>query len=368
MPRIQMTPRERMLTALNRGIPDRLPVTIHQWQPYHLLQYMGGMSDIEAFRAVGLDAAITIWDANYDKTTPQWQVEVKAIEVEPGRTITDTIFHTPEGDLSQREESNDKTTWTLEYLIKRPEDMSLVKKYLPVPKLDKEFVLDRKHELGQDGILRGLVFGEQAGPWQHACMLYGVEPMIYKTYDDPAWVHELLAALTEKKLKFIEESLAGADFDLIEMGGGAASSTVISPKIFKNFVLPYDRTLHDALHSAGHKLVYHTCGGMMAILELIVENGCDASETLSPAGVGGDAVMEEIKQRIGDKVCLIGGMDQVNLLTNGTPAEIRAEVRRLFEALGPGGGYILSASDHFFDAPPENLRAFAKAGQECVYA
>jgi hypothetical protein len=54
-------------------------------------------------------------------------------------------------------------------------------------------------------------------------------------------------------------------------------------------------------------------------------------------------------------------------LTNGTSEQIHAEVHRLFEALGPARGYILSASDHFFDAPVENLRAFAAAGRECVY-
>jgi uroporphyrinogen-III decarboxylase len=106
---------------------------------------------------------------------------------------------------------------------------------------------------------------------------------------------------------------------------------------------------------------------MMAILELIVVNGCDASEILSPPGIGGDAVPAEIKRRIGSRVCLIGGMDQVNILTNGTSEHIHAEVHRLFEALGPARGYILSASDHFFDAPVENLRAFAAAGRECVY-
>jgi uroporphyrinogen-III decarboxylase len=363
-----MTSRERMLTALNLGVPDRVPVTIHQWQPYHLSQYMGGATDIQAFRQVGLDAAITIWDANTDKTTPHWQVETHTSPITEGNWRIDTTIHTPEGILTQHDEANEKTTWTVDYLIKRPEDMLLVKKYLPVPRLDQEFVRSRKRLLGEDGILRGLVFGEQAGPWQHAASLYGVEKLIMATFDEPGWVHELLESLTEKKLQFIEQSLTGAEFDLIEMGGGAASSSVISPKIFKEFCLPYDRALHDALHGAGHKVVYHTCGGMMAILDLIVENGCDASETLSPAGVGGDAVAEEIKRRIGDKVCLIGGMDQVNILSMGTPAEIRAEVHRLFEAFGPRGGYMLSASDHFFDAPVENLLAFARAGRECIYS
>lgn len=356
-----------MLTALNRGVPDCLPTTIHQWQPYHLKTYMNNMTDIQAFRAVGLDAAITIWDANSEKTNPEWQIETRTSVGADCQTICDFTITTPEGVLTQRDEMNDKTTWTVDYLIKRPEDMRLVAKYLPVPKLDKSFVHQIKSELGDGGILRGLVFGEQAGPWQHAASLMGVERLIFATFDETGLVHELLKGLTEKKLRFIEESLAGAEFDLIEMGGGAASSTVISPKIFSNFCLPYDRQLHDALHTVGHKLVYHTCGGMMAILELIVENGCDASETLSARAMGGDAIPAEIKHRIGDKVCLIGGMDQVNILPNQTPAQITVEVKRLFENYGPGGGYILSACDHFFDAPVENLRAFAAAGHACRY-
>jgi uroporphyrinogen-III decarboxylase len=368
MAREPMTSRDRMLTALNNGIPDRLPVTIHQWQDFHLKTFMNGMSDVEAFDAVGLDAAITIWDANEGKTSPQWQVEETKTKVGPDQWITDYTIITPAGVLTQKDESNEYTTWTVEHIIKHPEDMLLIKNYLPVPRLIHQIVRQKKAELGDSGILRGLVFGEQAGPWQHAACLYGVEPLILATYDDPAWVHELLGSLTEKKLRFIEESLAGAAFDLIEMGGGAASSTVISPQIFKEFCLPYDRQLHEALHQVGHKVVYHTCGGMMAILDLIVENGCDASETLSPPGVGGDAIPEEIKHRIGRKVCLIGGMDQINILTSGTPEQVRKETRRLSEILGPGGGFILSASDHFFHAPRENLRAFAEAAHEFVYS
>ncbi|HQL75941.1 MAG TPA: hypothetical protein PLD58_22385, partial [Phycisphaerae bacterium] len=62
-----------------------------------------------------------------------------------------------------------------------------------------------------------------------------------------------------------------------------------------------------------------------------------------------------------------GGMDQFNILTTGTVEQIQAEVRRLFEGFGRDGGYILAASDHFFDAPPENLKAYAAAARECSY-
>ena len=64
---------------------------------------------------------------------------------------------------------------------------------------------------------------------------------------------------------------------------------------------------------------------------------------------------------------MIGGMDQFNILTSGSKAQIKAEVTRLFEGFGPNGGYICSASDHFFDTPAENLKTFASAARECRY-
>jgi hypothetical protein len=64
---------------------------------------------------------------------------------------------------------------------------------------------------------------------------------------------------------------------------------------------------------------------------------------------------------------MIGGMDQFNILTSAMPEAIRRETHRLFEGFGPQGGYICSASDHFFETPVRNLQAFAAAAAECVY-
>jgi uroporphyrinogen-III decarboxylase len=107
---------------------------------------------------------------------------------------------------------------------------------------------------------------------------------------------------------------------------------------------------------------------MMHILNLIVENHTDASETLSPPGVGGNITEpEKVRAVFGGKVAMIGGMDQFNVLTSGTKAEIRAETQRLVEGFGAEGGYVCSASDHFFETPVENLKAFAEAAKECIY-
>jgi uroporphyrinogen-III decarboxylase len=107
---------------------------------------------------------------------------------------------------------------------------------------------------------------------------------------------------------------------------------------------------------------------MMHILDLIVQNGTDASETLAPPGVGGNITEpDKVRAVFGGKVAMIGGMDQFNILSAGTPEEIWRETERLFEGFGADGGYICSASDHFFETPVENLKAFAAAAKECVY-
>ena len=366
MPR-EMIPKERMLAALARETPDRLPASVHQWQPYHLRRYLGGISAIDAFRRFGLDAAVVCHDPEPEVDRRQWRLESRQYPSGTGTTITEQTIETPEGTLSQKLEANDATAWVVEHLIKRREDLPLLAKYMPVPRQRREPIEATAREVGQDGITRGFVLGNQGGPWQDACYLHGTTEMILAAHDDPGWVHEFLRALTDRKLRYIDESLRGMPIDLIEMGGGAASSTVISPSLFRDFCLPYDSEIHAALHAAGHRVVYHTCGGMMPILDLIVANGCDASETLSPAGVGGDVDPAAVKRRIGGKVALIGGLDQHNILSQGTPAAVRAEVYRLFAALGPGGGYIISPSDHFFDTPVANLEAYAAAARECRY-
>jgi uroporphyrinogen-III decarboxylase len=83
--------------------------------------------------------------------------------------------------------------------------------------------------------------------------------------------------------------------------------------------------------------------------------------------MGGDANLKEAKKRIGDRVCMIGGFGQFHFFTDCTPEDTRKEVRRCFEEAGEGGGYILCPSDHFFDADPELIRAFADEARECLY-
>ena len=133
------------------------------------------------------------------------------------------------------------------------------------------------------------------------------------------------------------------------------------------YCLPYDRKMHDALHDQGFTITYHTCGGTFGIEEYIVENGCDASETLAPLSVGGNQEPWDFREKVGNRIACIGGIDQFSTLTSGSEEDIRQMTRKLFETVGADGGYICSASDHFFDTPPGNLSVLAQAARECIY-
>lgn len=373
-----MTSKERMLIALNKGKPDRLPVSAHQWQGYHLDKYLGGISDLEAFQKFGMDAQVQyfpdmgqFWlvDADYTKTsTPEWRDEVTVVSDDPDNRVSLHTIYTPEGTLTYKSEGDRKTTWITEYLIKRDEDIELIRKYMPVPMLDQAPLAKLYDELGDKGIMRGFVWGDQAGCWQHAACLYDISELILATFDKPDWVHALLKILLDKKMQFVE-GMKGAKFDVIETGGGAASSTVISPSLHEEYCLRYDRPVHDALHEHGFLVSYHTCGGTVGIEDLIVANGCDISETLAPPSVGGNQEPWEFAEKINGRLALIGGIDQYNTVGAGVPdAIIRAKVHEVFEKVGKNGGYLCALSDHFFDTPPEKLQVYVDAARECVYS
>jgi hypothetical protein len=137
--------------------------------------------------------------------------------------------------------------------------------------------------------------------------------------------------------------------------------------MFDRFVAPYDTPLIEDAHRAGQRIVYHICGKIMPLIERLLDMGPDAIETFTPRGMGGDTDLVAASARIGGRACMIGGFDQLHYFTGCTAEATRAEVRRCFSEAGSNGRYILSPSDHFFDACPELVRAFADEARNCRY-
>lgn len=384
-----MTSKERFIAALERRKPDRLPVTTHHVMPYFLEQCLPGADNDQFFATFGLDPIVWIQahrpDGNGggfpDPAHLPGYLEARRIVSEDWRIVAEPVpgqefpttrysFITPEKTLTTVLQSNAYTTWVAERLVKERSDIDLIARHATQPLCDAGEVNRAARARGGSALIRGFVNGfdvyGQPGCWQDACVLFGVEEMIMATFDDPQWVHAFLGILRDRKVRFVD-SLRGADYDVIETGGGDASSTVISPAIFDEFVAPYDAEVIAHARAAGQRVVYHTCGGMMPLLERLADLGANALETFTPPAMGGDANLAEAKRRIGDRVCMIGGFNQHRFFTRSTPAETREEVRRCFAEAGAGGGYILSPSDHFFDARPELLHAFADEAKQCRY-
>lgn len=382
--------RKRVLTALNYQKPDRLPVVTHHVMTSFLDNYMNGMSREEFFDSYGFDPITWIIPHKPDQSigeyynpdqkevgflgarlisSDNWQIKWQDIPDPKYKTVR-YDFITPKGTLSTVLQSNEHTSWVSEHLIKNRSDIELIAEFATKPKCDVDELNKQAQAYANRGIVRGHIccfdiFG-QPGTWQDAACLMGIQPLIMATFDDPKWVHEFLTILYERKKVFVD-SLKSANYDILELGGGDASSTVISPELFDEYVAPYDSKLIEHAHKAGQKIVYHTCGGMMPLLERIAQMKPDSMETFTPASMGGDADLAQARKRIPEDICMIGGFDQFHFFTGCTPDQTRAEVRRCFEAAGQNGGYILCPSDHFFQAEPELLKAFTDEASKCVY-
>jgi uroporphyrinogen decarboxylase len=366
-----MTSRERMLAALSNERPDRLPCQVHGWMTHYLNRYLGGMDWWQAYERFGMDFAIYVSPAyRYDDAdVAKWVTRtIDCGTTGEGNRLALIEITTPGGTLTKRTVTSEITVYDSEHLLKTDRDIELFLTYYPVPTgVDFTPIQEVKDRLGDKGIIRSHPFSPgQGSPWQSFCTLYGTEHAILLGMDRPEFLHEILDAILQKTLR-VTSMWRGTPADMVEVGGGAGSSTVISPSFYREFGLPYDRQQNALFHDAGLRVVNHFCGGLMPMLDLVVESDADGLETMTPVNMGGDCNLAEASRRVGDTLFFIGGFDQNEGFEHGTPESARRLVFECFEATKDHAGYICCPSDHFFHGDPANLHAFADACRECRY-
>ena len=118
------------------------------------------------------------------------------------------------------------------------------------------------------------------------------------------------------------------------------------------------RKMIEITHDAGHPFIYHGCGNLLPVLDDLVEMGIDALHPIEPKAMN----IYEIKPRLYGRVAIIGNVDVGEVLTQGTPETVEADVEEHIRLLAPGGGYAIGSSNSIsYYVPADNYRAFLTA-------
>jgi len=158
--------------------------------------------------------------------------------------------------------------------------------------------------------------------------------------------------------------------DIVAFGDdvGLEDRPVCSPALYRQVIKPYQEQFVAQIRAhTGAKILYHSCGSVYRLIEDFIELGIDA---LNPVQVTARNMQpEQLKREFGGRIAFWGGVDSRRVLPYGSTDDVRAEVRRRFEEMGGGGGYILAAVHNIQpDVPPENVLAMYDEVRNCTYA
>jgi uroporphyrinogen decarboxylase len=221
------------------------------------------------------------------------------------------------------------------------------------------------HERGEAVFLGGLC----AGISEMAAWLRGFE----NYYVDLAANQDLLGRLMDKvvelKAAYWREALAAADghADIIQEADDVAGQfgLLMSPATFRKLIKPRARELYAYIRRlADVKIWFHSCGAVREIIPDLIDISVDVLNPVQVSATGMDTA--ELKREFGRELSFWGGgVDTQRVLGEGTPDEVRAEVRRRVGDLAPGGGFVF-ATVHNTQAnvPPENFAAMWEALRE----
>ena len=195
-----------------------------------------------------------------------------------------------------------------------------------------------KQMVGEEVSVQGEVFS----PFTHFVELFGYENALMNLLMDGGKAHTLLDRLTETSISWgVAQAKRGVDAVLLS--SAFAGGPFLSRAMYKEFVLPYERRLTEALKTTAVPIYTHTCGSIGDRLDLMVETGTQGIDTLDPPPLG-NADLAAAKAQIGDKVFIKGNMNGVELLAMQDRDDVLAHASERIRIGKPGGGYILSTA------------------------
>lgn len=362
-----MTPRERVLQAIQHQEPDYVPYGLHAvpavWE--RVCQHYGLRDHHEAMAFIGNHIVKIGSDFNYDP----WAADVGRVELTPsgGPVHTEAdregVLHTDEfGCVWDRRGS---LPHPVAYpLSDVPGDRlmrALADYQMPDPYLAGRF--DAAAKLA--GRYRGepFLFGKLGMClFERAWSIRGMDQLLMDLIERPEFVEGLLdRILYEWNLPIIDQQLAiGVDGFYFAEDWGSETSLLFSPRLWRQLIKPRLAIMYQRCQAAGVVVGQHSDGAVGGLFPDLVEIGLQVFNPLSPTIMN----PAEYKAKWGHVLTFYGGIDVERLMPFGTPDEVRREVRSMAETMGRGGGYILQTSHTVLeDVPLANLVAFIEEVQ-----
>ncbi|MFP5331529.1 MAG: uroporphyrinogen decarboxylase family protein [Acidimicrobiia bacterium] len=203
-------------------------------------------------------------------------------------------------------------------------------------------------------------------PLERAFAMQGMDTFLMNLALYPDFAEALLWKIGELCKALMGPFLAalGPNVDIIKIGDdlGTQESLLMSPGMYRSILKPVHADFVAFIKERTEAAVFfHTDGDVFPLVDDLIEIGVDILNPIQTSA-GKMADLPALKERWGDQLTFCGGIDTQRILPSATPAEVAAEVRRVIDILGPGGGYMVSSVHTVMDdVPAENVLAMVDA-------
>jgi len=352
-----MNGKERIITALEIREPDRVPLYIHGINEKPIIRIARNLTDdlpeekeiyeMDAVEQVKLLNALFLLHEEYEIDG------FTSFEIGDMVNIDDTHIRDPFNVVYER--SPVGIPVACEHPISDSDDLKKYRAPLPDPR--HLLLLNLARDRFKD---TKAIFWMMRGSFVRSWRLAGMENLMFKMFDDPGFVHDLAKVVLEFNLASLEQvHAAGADVLIVEDDIADKNMTLVSPDQFREFINPYNRVLVEEAHKKGMKVIRHSDGNLWGILDTLLDSGYNGLNPLEPQA---DMGLKKVKDYCGDRLCLIGNIDCIELLPDGTPEEVDSTVKQAIDDAAEGGGLIISSSNSLHPGvKPENCVAMFDA-------
>ncbi len=350
----EMTSRERILAAMRCEEPDRVPVS-----PFGLSRLdresaackrLVALTD--PFISGGVAGGNPILGNAADVTT-----------VRDGNFST-TTYHTPAGDLTLRRQFTDITSATVEFPLKRPEDIEKVLSIpYEAPEPDVAPFFAEKARTGEDGLVLAGVGDAICWPAD----MFSPEDFCLCWADDPDAM-EHMVSVAAKRLNAWVEKASAQGVDGWRLVGGEYASVQLGPEAFERLVIQFDREMCNIIHHHGGVAYFHNHGPSMDYLDQFAEVGFDAADPFE-APPWGDCDLKSAMEIIDNRYCVVGNLDDMEIIDKRRTDEVVEIARERLEAAGPRSFFLGgTASGTYTEKGAENFIAMVEVAKDYARA